>query len=81
MLGTAAATRSQRAAAGFNSGMGDIFREVAKINLLPMQSGGKAIDCKASLESLHESIKGAPLKGSRLKEAFACQGLDLSAEL
>jgi len=66
---------AQRAKSNFNSGMGFIFRQVAKTNLLHMEHGGNAIDCKEHCINARTTLRsGAPLKGSELASVFACQG-------
>jgi len=67
---------AQRAKSNYNSGMGFIFRQVAKTNLLQMQHDGNAIDCKEHCTNARTTLRsGAPLKDSELASVFACQGV------
>lgn len=69
---------AKRARSGYNSGMGAIFRQVAKINPLKMQQSGGAgqVDCPAPSE--HGSECGSQADCVNL---LACQGLDLDVDV
>lgn len=70
---------AHRAALNFNSGMGDIFRAVAEINLLPMRVAGKIAHCDKPMSmpaSSRANADAGSLAGATMLEAFACQGLD-----